>query len=530
MRKVYGAIILLMLAGFLFAAGCTSPNTVAKSGNISSINNTSTDNVLRVGDLWAVSSINPGDGHDGGTFVTEKAIVTETLTGADENFKLVPNLALNWTQVNETTWEFTLRKGVKFHNGKEMKAADVKASLDETANLSPSTATMMSYQSCEVVDDYTVRIHTTELNPLVPAVLHYPDTAIISQASYKPDGTFDVPIGTGPMKVQSFDEQTGTLTVVKNPDWWNGTAKFDKMIIRGYESPETRAMMIENGDLDFTCDPPYSEVNRLNAVKGIHVEKFNTPRLYKLDCNMKTGVMTDKNVRKAISYAINRTAIANNVLYGVGSPAGGCFLPSMKWANTSLQPYEFNLTLAKQYLTESGWTDTDGDHYVDKDGKPLTVRLFTYTERPGLPPMEEAIAANLEEIGIKVEQSSMENAALTKAMENGWDLSLQAATLAMVPDPEYVLNNWYTTNGTLNKAGYSNPVVDSMIKDGHTITNETERYTHFRQIEGLVYDDLPTINVAYYGVGIVMSDKVSGYKFDPTAHDYRIDPGMTISS
>lgn len=69
-----------------------------------------------------------------------------------------------------------------------------------------------------------------------------------------------------------------------------------------------------------------------------------------------------------------------------------------------------------------------------------------------------------------------------------------------------------------------------MIKDGHTITNETERYTHFRQIEGLVYDDLPTINVAYYGVGIVMSDKVSGYKFDPTAHDYRIDPGMTISS
>jgi peptide/nickel transport system substrate-binding protein len=175
------------------------------------------------------------------------------------------------------TWEFKIRPGVKFHNGKEMKAADVKASLDRTANLSPSTATLMSYDHCEVVDDYTIRIHTKELNPLVPGILHYPDTAIVSGDSYNKDGTFNVPIGTGPMKVQSFDEQTGTLTVVKNTDWWNGEAKIDKMIIRGYENPQTRAMMIENGDLDFTCDPPYSEVDRLDAIDGIHVEKYNTP-------------------------------------------------------------------------------------------------------------------------------------------------------------------------------------------------------------------------------------------------------------
>ncbi|HPP76599.1 MAG TPA: ABC transporter substrate-binding protein [Methanospirillum sp.] len=486
------------------------------------------EKVLRVGDLWAVSSINPGDGHDGGTFVTEKAIVTETLVGANDKFELVPNLAESWSQVDETTWEFKIRPGVKFHNGKEMKASDVKASLDRTANLSPSTATLMSYDSTEVVDDYTIRIHTKDLNPLVPGILHYPDTAIVSQDSYLPDGTFNVPIGTGPMKVESFDEQTGTLTVVKNTDWWKGTPKFDKMIIRGYESPETRAMMIENGDLDFTCDPPYSEVDRLDAIDGIHVEKFNTPRLYKIDVNLNKTVMNDKNVRKAISHAIDRTNITTNVLYGVGTPAGGCFLPSMKWRNATLTPYEYNVNLSKQYLAASGWIDTNGDGYVDKNGEPLTLRFFTYTERPGLPPMQEAISANLESIGIKVEQTAMENAALSKAMGDDWDLYLSATNLAMVPDPEYVLKGWYSSGGVNNKPNYRNPVVDRMIIEGHYLTNETERYDHFRQIEGIVYDDLPTINVAYYGVAIVMSDDVSGYVFDPTAHDYRIDPNMTI--
>ncbi|ABD39990.1 extracellular solute-binding protein, family 5 [Methanospirillum hungatei JF-1] len=537
MKKIYGLLLVLLMAGFLLGAGCTSTDTTQKPVDTASekpaVTITPTEapseKVLRVGDLWAVSSINPGDGHDGGTFVTEKAIVTETLIGANDKFELTPNLALSWYQVDDTTWEFKIRPGVHFHNGKEMKAADVKASLDRTANLSPSTATLMSYDRCEVVDDYTIRIHTKELNPLVPGILHYPDTAIVSGDSYAADGTFTHPIGTGPMKVESFDEQTGTLTVVKNTDWWKGQANFDKMIIRGYESPATRAMMIENGDLEFTCDPPYSEVDRLDAIDGIRVEKYNTPRLYKIDCNLNNPVMADKNVRKAISHAIDRTGIAKNVLYGVGSPAGGVFIPSMKWKNTTLQPYEYNVSLAKQYLAESGWTDTNNDGYVDKKGEPLTLKFFTYTERPGLPPMQEAISANLENIGIKVEQVAMENAVLSKAMGDDWDLYLSATNLAMVPDPEYVLKGWYSTNGVSNKAKYSNPVVDRMIIDGHRIVNETERYDHFRKIEAIVYDDLPTINVAYYGVAIVMKDNVTGYTFDPTAHDYRIDPGMSIS-
>lgn len=521
MKKIYGVLLILAFAACFFAAGCTTTPGTGTDG----------EKVLVVGEMWRVSSINPGDGHDGGTFVTEKAIVTETLIGANDKFELTPNLAESWKQINDTCWEFKLREGVKFHNGDEMTADDVKTSLDNTVRLSPNTALLMSYDYAEPVDTYTIRIHTTELNPLVPGVLHYPDTAIVSSKSYDENGNFINPIGTGPMKVESFNEQTGELVVVKNTEWWGGNPGFDKMIMRGYESPSTRSMMIENGDVDFTTDPPYSEIDRLDALPGIHVEKYNTPRIYKLDVNLAHEAMADLNVRKAISHAIDRTGIVDNVLYGVGTPAGGVFLPGMTWSNKSLPPYTYDTGLAKQYLAKAGWTDTNGDGYVDKGGKNLRVKICTYTERPGLPPMQEAIAANLKAVGIEVEEVSMENSALSAAMADGsWDLYLSATNLAMVPDPEYVLKSWYTTTGTANKAGYSNTDVDRLIRDGHSISDPNDRYDHFRQIEGIVYDELPTINIAYYGVAVVMKDTVTGYKFDPTAHDYRIDPFMSISA
>lgn len=521
MGKKKGLFLILVLTAGMLVAGCTS--SISSGPRL--------ENTLIVGDMWHVSSLNPGDGHGGGTFITEKAIVTETLVGADADFSLVPGLATGWRQINDTTWEFDLRKGVQFHNGEEMTAGSVKFSLDQIAKSSPSTAALLDYRSCDAMDRYTIRIHTNTLNPLVPGVLHYPDTAIIHPDSYDASGNFIKPIGTGPMKLESFNEQTGEVVVVKNSEWWGGEPGLDRMIICGYESPTTRAMLAENGDVDFTVDPPYSDVDRLDAIDGIRVEKYNTPRIYKLDVNLNRPPMDDKNVRKAISHAIDRDGIVDHVLYGVGSPAGGVFLPTMAWTNTSLKPYTYDPELAKQYLAKSGWTDTDGDGYVDKDGKNLKVKIVTYTERPGLPPMLEAISADLKSIGIEVEALSMENSALTAAMADGtWDLYLAAFNLAMVPDPEYVLKSWYTTTGTNNKPGYSNAVVDRMIIEGHNISDLDERYEHFRQIEAIVYDDLPTINIAYYGVAIVMSDDVAGYRFDPTAHDYRIDPFMTISS
>jgi len=515
-------LIILLSCAILITSGCTS--TKGNEANETA----SESNTLVLGEMWEIDSINTVNG-DGGTLICEKAAVTETLVGANDDFSLKPGLATSWEQLDENTWEFRLRENVTFHDGSRMTAEEVKFTLENVIEANPKVASMLKVESIEVVDDYTLKIKTTEINPILPGILHYPDTAIIGPSSFDEAGEFVKPVGTGPYKFESFDEQTGVLTVIKNENWWGGEVGLDKMILKGIPDPNTRAMAIENGEVDFTVDVPYSETDRIDGIEGITVEKYKTPRVYKLDLNLGHSPLEDVRVRQAISYAIDRNEIAEHVLYNVGEAATGPFLPTMVWANNSLTPYTRSLEKADELLTAAGWVDTDGDGIRDKDGKTLKLNLMTYSARPGLPPMAEAMAAQLKEAGIAVETEVMEFGSIEDRKEKGnWDLYLAAYNIAMVPDPEYVLTNWYMTDGPDNGPGYSNPKVDSLITEARKITDQEERYKKFNEVEAIVYDEQPMIIVAYYGCAIVKKDYVKGYVFDPTAHDYRINAGMYL--
>lgn len=526
-------LIVLLISAALMTSGCSSTkgedtkqNSVSQ--NNASENNTTQSKTLVLGEMWEIESIDTTDG-DGGTLICEKAGITETLVGANPNFSLKPELATSWKQLDDNTWEFKLRNDVTFHDRTKMTAKEVKSSLENTIAKDSRVASMLKASSIDVVDDYTFRIKTSELNPIVPGILHYPTTAIISPSSFDKDGKYIKPVGTGPYKFDSFDEQSRVLTVVKNDNWWDGKVGLDKMIIKGIPDPNTRAMAIENGEVDFTADVPYSETDRINAIDGITVEKYKTPRDYKLELNLKHSPLDDVRVRQAMSYAIDRQDIAEHVLYNVGEAAAGPFLPTMIWSNKSLKPYTRDLKKADELLKAAGWVDTNGDGIREKDGKPLKFNLMTYSQRPGLPPMAEAIAAQLKEAGISVETQVQEFGSIDERRKNGdWDLYLLAANIAMVPDPDYILTNWYMTGGADNGPGYSNPKVDSMIKDARKITDLNERYKKFNDVEATVYDEQPMIIVAYYGCAIVKKDYVKGYVFDPTAHDYRINADMYL--
>lgn len=532
-------LIILLTCTILMISGCSSTEEseakeavsgmeVASGSDVASqAEGNSEANTLVLGEMWNIESIDPINGD--GTLICEKAAITETLVGATEDFSLKPGLATSWEQLDENTWEFKLRNNVTFHDGSKMTAKEVKFTLEKVISENSKVASMLKVDSIELVDNYTLKIKTKEINPILPGVLHYPDTAIISPSSYNEKGEFVKPVGTGPYKFESFDEQTRVLTVVKNENWWGGEVGLDKMILKGIPDPNTRAMAIENGDVDFTVDVPYSETDRIDAIDGITVEKYKTPRVYKLDLNLKHEPLEDVRVRQAISYAINRSDIAENVLYNVGEAAAGPFLPTMVWANKSLKPYSQNLEKADELLTDAGWVDTDGDGIRDKDGKPLKLNLMTYSARPGLPPMAEAMAAQLREAGIGIETEVMEMGSIDDRREKGdWDLYLAAYNIAMVPDPEYILTNWYMTNGTDNTPGYSNPKVDSLIMEARKITDLEERYKKFNEVEAIVNEEQPMIIVAYYGCAIVKKDSVKGYVFDPTAHDYRINADMYL--
>jgi peptide/nickel transport system substrate-binding protein len=512
-KRLYSSLILLVFIISLFGPA----NAAEKTDN----------QTLVVGEIWDIEGLDPASGHS--VTVNDKALIVETLVGTDQDFKLKPLLATSWKQLDDNTWEFNLREGVTFSDGSKMTADDVKFSIERAEKLDATVKSLLKLDSVEVVDPKTIRIHTKSPNSIIPGILHYASISIISPKSVDDKGDFKEPIGTGPFKLESFDAKTHVLTVTKNDNWWGGKAKLNKIVLKPIEDPNTRAMALESGDVDFTVDVPYSEADRIDALDGISVEKYATPRVYRIEINLKRAPLDDVRVRQAISYSIDRDQIAKYVLFNVGSPAIGPFIPSMFWANQNLKSYDYNLDTAKKLLDDAGWMDSNGDGIRDKDGKPLELSLLTYVERPGLPPMAEAIAGQLKDAGIKINVETMENGASSDRQKKGeWDLYLSATNTGMVPDPLYYLSLSYGTDGSNNKPGYSNPKVDSIISEAYKTVDEKERIEMLDNLESIVQEDLPIINVAYYGVAIAKKDYVKGYVFDPTAHDYRISPDMYI--
>ncbi|HWQ62956.1 MAG TPA: ABC transporter substrate-binding protein, partial [Methanospirillum sp.] len=448
----------------------------------------------------------------------------EPLVGTGTDFSLKPLLAKSWSQTDDKTWEIVLNDGILFHDNTPLTAKAVKFSLDHATSVNPKVKSMLKYASSEVVDDKTVKIHTTEANPLLPAFLHYPNMAIMSENSVDSSGTVTKPIGTGPMVFKSLDPQTKTLTMTKNDKYWKGQVQADGEIIKVIPDPNTRSAAIENGEYDITFNTPASEITQLKS-KGLNVELYDTPRLLRMDCNMDHPQVADKAVRQAISYAIDRKGLVENVLFNAGTPAVGPYLTSSPWALSSLKPYAYDPEKAKSLLDEAGWK-VGADGIRAKGDQKLELTLISSANDAILPSLSEAIAAELKEVGIKVNVELADYSATEKRMGDGnFDLHFMSFSTGMVPDPAYIMENWYLSTGGSNYARYKNPTVDQMIIEG---AKNPDRARAYDGVQTILNDELPVIPIIYPKFTMVTGANVKGFVYDPTSHDYRINPETHI--
>lgn len=484
------------------------------------------EKVLRVATMWDIPSIDPDDRGDAWA---EKTLVTETLVKSDQNYRLLPQLALSWEQLDDDTWEIKLRDDVLFHDGGKMSADDVKFTLERGAELDSTIANFLNLDHIDVVDPATLQIHTKEPNSMLPSILHYPELGIISRNSMDNEGILRQPIGTGPFKFESFDEKTHVLTVMKNDKWWGGSTQIDRVVTIPMTDANTRSSAIEKGDVDFTVDIPYSETNRIDSLDGVNARVYNTSYLYRLDLNINHDPLSDIDVRHALSYAINRDDIVKYVLFGVGSADSVPFSSEMPWANRSVRRYDYDPNEAEELLRKAGWKDDDGDGILDKDGKPLELSLLTYATRPGLVPVAEALIGELASIGVRANLDVLEWGAIEKRRSEGdWDMVLFATNSALIPDPQYYLERSYGTGGSYNYVGYSNPRVDELLSESMATRDMEERYDLLREVQSITQEEAINLVIAHYGMVVAQRDSIKGFEFYPTAHDYRLNPEMDI--
>jgi peptide/nickel transport system substrate-binding protein len=487
------------------------------------------DKTLVVGDLFDITASSLDPAQEGSGLLADKAQIIETLVGVNADMSLKPKLAESWSMIDDRTWEFKLRDNVYFHDGSKMTADSVKFSIERANSLNSRVPSLLKLDSIEVVDPLTIRIHTKEPNYILPADLHYAaPLGIISPKSVNDKGEIDKPIGTGPFSFESYDEKTHVMTVTKNDKWWGGDVLLDKIVIKPITDPNTRALSIENGEVDFTVDVPYSEIERLNGTSGISVDKFENSRLTYMNINLKKEPFDDVRVRKAIAYGMDRQSIVKYVLFGVGTPAVGIFRPDFYWTDKDLKAYDYNVEKAKSLLEEAGWKDSNGDGIVDKNGKNFEMSLITSPNRPSLPLMAEAIAGQLKEVGIKANVEILESGVVSDRQKKGeWDVTMSAVSVAMVPDASYILESFFTSGGTSNK-GYKNSEVDQLLEDAAGSKDEEERISMYKEVQSIIQEEVPIIPLTYYQMVVAKKDYVKGYVFDYTSHDYTLTPETYI--
>ncbi len=418
--------------------------------------------------------------------------IFETLVTKDPRSRLKPALAEAWRPVDDLTWEFRLRKGVKFHDGSDFTAADVVFSLERVALVpnSPGPFTLYSKQITEkiIVDPYTVRLKTATPYPLMPNDMS--TIFMVSGRAAKGAATEDfnngkATIGTGPFKFVRY-ARGDRIELARFDAYWGAKSAWDKVTFRVIASDPSRVAALLAGDVRAVENVPTADLARLSKNPDLIISRTVSHRVMylHLDSNRdkspfvtdRAGKPLDRNplkdlrVRKAISKAINRPAIVERVMEGAAVATGQLMPEGMFGYTPALKPEAFDPEGAKKLLAEAGYPDGFGltlhgpnDRYVNDDQ------------------ICQAIAQMLTRIGIltKVETapSSVYFTRGTK-LEFSFMLVGWAADTAEASSPLKSLLATFDSKkgmGAANRGRYSNPKMDALLEQALATVDDAKR-------------------------------------------------------
>ena len=325
----------------------------------------------------------------------------ETLFRLGEEYRPVPWLATEAKNLDEKTWEITLRQGVKFHNGAEMDAAAVKASLEWGFAESASTKALLDTAAIEVKDAYTLTITTNSPSPILPNLLTEAGTVIVEPgaAQAMENAFYEKPVLTGPFKVERF-QQSKELVALRHSDYWGARPLVDRLVATYIQDNNSLVLALQADDIDIAVGIPAHSVQPVVDHPNLVVRQPAKFSINFMFLNTQRDAMKDIRVRQAIAHAIDRAALVKGVMSDQADPAVGLFPPNMLQCD-GLEGGSFDPPTARQLLTAAGYEDPNGDGLLEKDGRPLEIVFLTYGQGGFLPPMAEAIQVMLKNIGIK---------------------------------------------------------------------------------------------------------------------------------
>jgi peptide/nickel transport system substrate-binding protein len=340
------------------------------------------ENVLRWASQGDALTMDPMSASEAPTIAAARKVY-DSLVYPDKDVKFGPGLAVSWDATGPTTWEFKLREGVKFHDGSDFTAEDVKFSVERAqSGASDYKGYIESVLGVTILDPMTVQFETTGPNPILPNQLAtifimskaWSEANNVTEPQDRSAGeeTFAVrnAMGTGPYKIVL--REPGIRTILeKNPDWW-GAGEYpnqvDRIEFTPIANPATRVAALLSGEIDFLLDPPTQDLARIENTPGLTVKQvaqvrtiflgMNQGRDQLLTTNVEGNPFKDIRVRQAVYHAIDVEAIRRKIMRGYAIPAGVVTSPAVHGYTEELdQRLAYDPDLARSLLAEAGYAD-----------------------------------------------------------------------------------------------------------------------------------------------------------------------------
>ncbi len=428
----------------------------------------------------------------------------------DHTLTVVPALAQFWKASRDgLLWTFTLRRGIKFHHGREVTADDVIYSF--TRIVDPKTRSggadlFLAIQGAQefregrakqvaglsAPDPYTVQVKLVEAAVPFVSVLAVGHAKIVPRDVVEAQGdAFGIhPVGTGPFKFVRW-ERGREIVLAANPEYFDGPPRLSRLVYRIFPGEQFDRVYQEfqAGGLEDTPLPSKDYRQILASRKYLYVKRpMFSLRHYGLNTRVKP--LDDRRVRQAIVYAIDREALNSEIFLGRHALARGILPPGTQGFNPKLRGYPYDPARARELLAEAG--------YPEGHGLP-PIPIWSSVRFDDIVREHDRMRRDLEAVGIRTEiQYLTDWPSFSRMMaERKFPVFLRA-WYADVPDPENFLYKLFYSQSPRNYMGYANPIVDGLLLQARVETDPTRRVELYRRAEEVILDDAPIIPVWHY--------------------------------
>lgn len=477
-----------------------------------------------------------------GLYIPEQFIIQQIfdpLIYADAQLNLYPALAVEWSANEDgTEFSFTLREGVKFHDGTDFTAEAVKLSFDRAAEgksvAAAAPGLMFDYVETEVVDDTHVVVkfatpHATFLQDITLSWLMISSPAAIEQYG---DDYGRNPVGTGPFIFREWAAQE-YVRLEKNEEYaWapeffshDGPAILDEVIFRFLPEAATRLTAFEAGEAQIIQDPPTLDAVRFLDDPDAAVYTFTSPGMTSHQMiNTEKAPTDDINVRKAMIYAVDQDQISQTAFNGFNPPAHSLISPTT-WAfsQEADDMYRYDPEKAAALLEESGWVDTDGDGIREKDGEKLHI------EYSALPAYEEAfmelLAYYFNNVGIEVNIIQLDDAGIHEFAYNNNHNILNMGWVNRDPSVmDIVYNSANIVEGTQSSyTRFRNERLDEILNTAPQTIDDDARAALYEEAQIIAMENALLVPVHCYGSLYLTDAAVENFAFDSLGYPYLYD-------